>query len=496
MEKVQKKKLLLLIVAYNAEKTIKQVLERIPIELRDTYETEVLVIDDSSKDQTFEKAVFERDAGAFDFPLTVLFNPENQGYGGNQKIGYHYAIQNNFDYVAMIHGDGQYPPEMVPDLMKHFSGEVGAVFGSRMMEKRRALKGGMPFYKYVGNQILTKTQNLLFNTSLTEFHSGFRIYSVKSLSRIPFYLNSNDFHFDTEIIIQLFFAKIPIREHSIPTFYGDEVCHVNGFKYAKDVIVQSILAKLQRFRIFYNAKYDCYHKDQNTLHIQSKRLELNTPEKFLLQQLTEPKKLLLIGNDAEKLHEKLISKGKEVTYISNAEYLAMIQQEPSESYDAFVFIEGVEVFANPLDILLLTNRYLGNKPDTALYIITSNVAFITVRLMLLLGHFNYGKRGILRHQSQRLFTRKNLKSMLNQSGFDTQFIKGFPAPFALTIRQRFIYALLSTINQWGIAIFKDAFAFQFLFQVKPRKSLQSLLEDAYYSSENREKQETHLGKKT
>ena len=120
-----------------------------------------------------------RNSGDIPFKITVLYNPVNQGYGGNQKIGYHYAIERGFDFVALLHGDGQYAPEFLPALIEPLlKGEADAVFGSRMMNKRDALKGGMPLYKFVGNRILTSIQNRVLGANLTEFHSGYRVYSV------------------------------------------------------------------------------------------------------------------------------------------------------------------------------------------------------------------------------------------------------------------------------------------------------------------------------
>src|ERR1700692_4137154 len=111
-------RLLIFIVAYLAERTIDQVVRRVSVDLLDTYDVEILVIDDNSKDKTFAVAVgVEQDANAR-FKVTVLYNPVNQGYGGNQKIGYHYAIENGFDFVALLHGDGQYAPECLPDLVR------------------------------------------------------------------------------------------------------------------------------------------------------------------------------------------------------------------------------------------------------------------------------------------------------------------------------------------------------------------------------------------
>src|SRR3954451_23255458 len=197
-----RKRLLIFIVAYNAQTTIEKVLSRIPRSLRGD-NVEVLVIDDSSQDDTFGNGLRyqQRDS---DFKITVLRTPVNQGYGGNQKLGYRYAIDHGFDVVALIHGDGQYAPEKLPGLLEpFFKGEADAVFGSRMIHKQDALKGGMPLYKWVGNQVLTNFQNALLGSHLSEFHSGYRLYATKALARIPFERNSNDFHFDTDIIVQL-----------------------------------------------------------------------------------------------------------------------------------------------------------------------------------------------------------------------------------------------------------------------------------------------------
>src|ERR1700693_577844 len=115
-------------------------------------------------------------------------------------------------------------------------GKAAAVMGSRMLTRTGALKGGMPLYKFVGDKILTWIENKLLRSNLSEFHSGYRLYSVRALEAIPFERNSNDFHFDTEIIIQLLTARLTIAELPIPTYYGDEVCYVNGLKYAWNVI--------------------------------------------------------------------------------------------------------------------------------------------------------------------------------------------------------------------------------------------------------------------
>ena len=234
-------RVLVFIVAYHAESTILQVLERIPALAG--YDVEVLLIDDGSTDATFATSERLRRLNTYRHRLTVLANPVNQGYGGNQKLGYHYAIENNFDYVALVHGDGQYAPEMLPEILAPLvRGEADVVLGSRMLTPGGARRGGMPLYKRIGNRLLTWYQNRVLHCRLSEFHTGYKACSVALLRRIPFDLNSNVFHFDTEIIIQFLRAQARIQEIPIPTHYGDEICRVNGPRYALDVINASTVA--------------------------------------------------------------------------------------------------------------------------------------------------------------------------------------------------------------------------------------------------------------
>jgi len=263
-------RVLIFIVAYNAERTIVRTLTRIPPALLEQYDVEVLVIDDASQDRTFESGrSIAQDT--FPFALTVLTNPVNQGYGGNQKIGFHYAIERGFDIVALVHGDGQYAPECLPQLIEPLArGDADAVFGSRMLDKSSARSGGMPLYKFLGNQILTFCQNHLLGARLSEFHSGYRIYATAALRRIPFDLNSNAFDFDTEIIIQLLIARQRIRELPIPTYYGDEICYVNGLQYARDIVGTSLKARVQEMGLFYDPKFDCSPVSHHNEHYSAK----------------------------------------------------------------------------------------------------------------------------------------------------------------------------------------------------------------------------------
>lgn len=169
--------------------------------------------------------------------LTIFHHKKNKGYGGNQKWAYQYCIDKGYDIVVMLHGDAQYAPEKIGDLLKPFeknTQNLGMVFGSRM--KGDPLKGKMPLYKFVGNKFLTWVENKVLNLDLSEYHSGYRAYNCKNLKKIPFHRCSDDFHFDTEIIVQMKEAGLDIGETPIPTYYGDERCHVNSFAYGMNVL--------------------------------------------------------------------------------------------------------------------------------------------------------------------------------------------------------------------------------------------------------------------
>src|SRR5207237_9197513 len=162
----RRQRLLIFVIAYYAEATLRRVLERIPAIIFEQYDCELLIVDDASEDSTFEIGRnFQRQHG--ELPMTVLRNQYNQGYGGNQKVGYSYAIREGFDFVAMVHGDGQYAPEELPRLVAPLREDAAdAVFGSRMLERFAALRGGMPLYKYVGNKVLSGAQNMMLGTRL------------------------------------------------------------------------------------------------------------------------------------------------------------------------------------------------------------------------------------------------------------------------------------------------------------------------------------------
>jgi len=242
---ISKKNILIFIPAYNVEKKIYSVISRIPKNIFSDNSIHLLIINDFSSDDT--SIEIEKIKKNFSYKVTVHNTKNNLGYGGVQKYAFNYAIKNSYDYLIMLHGDGQYAPEDLPKFIKNFEDQnLDAVFGSRMKSYRSALKGGMPFYKFLGNIGLTLIQNIILGSKISEFHSGYRSFKVNSLKLIKFNDKADYYHFDTEIIIELLKKKLNILEIFIPTHYGDEVSHLKSIPYGLKVLSSTIKSRFRK----------------------------------------------------------------------------------------------------------------------------------------------------------------------------------------------------------------------------------------------------------
>jgi glycosyltransferase involved in cell wall biosynthesis len=497
MQLDQKKRVLIFIVAYNAETTIQRVITRIPTPLA-KYDTQILIIDDSSQDATFERAQDIARGNNFPFPITVFYNPVNQGYGGNQKIGFHFAIQNHFDIVALVHGDGQYAPECLPDLIGPLlQNEADAVFGSRMMSRFAALRGGMPLYKYLGNKILTGLQNRLLKTSLSEFHSGYRLYSVNALSRIPFDRNTNDFHFDTEIIIQLMRAGLRIKELPIPTYYGDEICHVNGIKYASEVIKATLLSCAQDFGILYERKFDvALPSDNNPLY--QPKLAFESPHTLTLARVHPGSRVADIGCASGYLSRALQQKGCCVTGIDQfplkhrdsiglEHFIQADLDRPDfpldpDAFDYVLLLDVIEHLRSPERFVETLRSSCRGSSKIKIIVSTGNVAFVVTRLALFFGWFNYGLRGILDLTHTRLFTFRTMTNLFEQAGYEVEEVRGVAAPFPLAFGDGFVAKCMLAINKVLIRLSKSLFSYQIFMVCSPLPTLEWLFARARTTS--------------
>ncbi|PYL09203.1 MAG: glycosyltransferase/methyltransferase [Verrucomicrobia bacterium] len=486
------KRLLIFVAAYNAETTIEKVLRRIPLSLH-REDIEVLVIDDSSADSTFARSVRYQQRNS-EFKLTVLRSPENQGYGGNQKLGYRYAIDNNFDFVALIHGDGQYAPEKLPALLGPLvRGMADAVLGSRMIDKRAALRGGMPLYKWIGNQILTAFQNRLLGTNLSEFHSGYRLYSTKALAQVPFERNTNDFHFDTEIIIQFVSKNLRIVELPIPTFYGDEICYVNGLRYAANIFRTTLRARLHQLGVFFDRKFDV-HPPEETYDL---KLGYESSHTAALAAARPGGHVLDVGCGQGLVAAELIKQGCRVTGMDRyTPPTPLVPARPKfirwdldrkefpvnvSEFDQIFLLDIIEHLKSPEEFVDEL-RYATACKRPELVITTANIGFIATRLMLFIGQFNYGKRGILDATHTRLFTFRSIRELLVQAGYKILEIRGIPAPFPKALGNNSAARLFVRLNAALIRVARGLFSYQIFVRAQALPTVNNLLAETIDTS--------------
>ncbi len=483
-------RVLVFIVAYNAEATILRVLERIPP--MPAYEVEVLIIDDCSRDRTFALADRLRRSGEYRYPLTVLRNPVNQGYGGNQKIGYHYAITRNFDAVVLVHGDGQYAPEALPDIVAPIvGGGADVVHGSRMLRPRDALRGGMPLYKFVGNKLLTWYQNRVLHARLSEFHTGYKAYAVAALRRIPFDQNSNVFHFDTEIIIQLLRARCRLVEVPIPTFYGDEICHVNGLRYALDVARASTAAGLMRYGLVYRRNFDVEALRPDNKYYEPK-LHFPSTHSRAVADVPAGATVMDLGCGPGHLSEVLHAKQCRVIGVDRFPlpnrhsfdefFVSDLNVNPFPrslaGIDVALVLDVIEHLASPEKFCDELRRAAQENLALKIVISTGNIGYFVTRWMLLLGQFNYSKRGILDLTHTRLFTFASMRRLLEEAGFVVDEMSGIPAPVPLVVRNVFWRRWLMRAQGLAIKLWPRLFSYQIYATVRARPLLETLLADA------------------
>lgn len=472
----------ILVVAYNAESTLAAVLDRIPPDFRPRIDR-VLVADDYSADSTFERGL-EYQAANTGLPVTVIRRPRNLGYGGNQKAGYRWAIDEGLDIVVLLHGDGQYAPEMLPDIVAPLeSGEADAVFGSRMMHPGEALRGGMPLYKYVGNRILTRAQNAIVGEDLSEWHSGYRAYRIDALRDVPFELNDDGFNFDTQIILQMHEAGKRIHEVPIPTYYGDEICYVDGVKYAGDIMRDVVRYRLHK--IGFGSGEMAFASDAY-----EEKDALDSSHRQLLDWMAHrpPSKVLDLGCSDGALADRLRRLGHHVTGVDVVELPEVagrvdafvlgdlddgIPAEVGVGFDVVLAADVIEHVRDPDAILRSILGVL--KPDGTLLASIPNFAHWYPRLRTVLGRFDYERRGILDRGHLRFFTHRSFMRIARRAGFIADWESATGLPLEVVDRggdgpgvaRSPLVRLIRRIDRAGLRLLPNLFSYQYLFALRP-----------------------------
>lgn len=235
-------KIIIVMPAYNAEKTLEKTFIDIPKNCAD----EIILVDDGSQDRTVEIA---RNLG-----ITVISHAKNKGYGANQKTCYDLALDRQADIIIMVHPDYQYDPRVIPFAAGFITSNIcDIIIGSRIRTRQEALAGGMPLYKYISNRFLTIIENIVLGQNLGDFHSGFRVYGKQVLQKINYHSDSDDFIFDTEFLAQAVFHGFRIGDIPIPTRYFAEASSINfrrSLKYGFQCLAVMLKYALQKFHLF------------------------------------------------------------------------------------------------------------------------------------------------------------------------------------------------------------------------------------------------------
>jgi len=238
---VQGKKVIVVLPAYKAEKTLERTINAVPSGVVD----EFILVDDHSPDKTVEEA---KRLG-----LTTISHEKNLGYGGNQKTCYATALDHGADIVIMLHPDYQYDPKLVPVMAHMIASDIYDVVMASRILGRGALQGGMPLYKYIFNRMLTFIENVFLGLKLSEYHTGYRAFSKKALLSVDWKKNSDDFVFDNQIIAQLRDTNARFGEISCPTKYFEEASSINfrrSVQYGLGVLATSLFYRLHAWKIF------------------------------------------------------------------------------------------------------------------------------------------------------------------------------------------------------------------------------------------------------
>ena len=475
------KRIGILIVTYNAVTTLTTVLKRITPNVWANVE-EIAVFDDASQDSTYELAMGIKALRQLP-KLAVLKHERNLGYGGNQKAGYRYFMEKGFDIVVLLHGDGQYAPEILAQIYQPLvAGQADAVFGSRMMKTYGGpLKGGMPLYKYAGNRILSVFENAALGLNLTEFHSGYRAYSLAALRRIDFSRMTDDFHFDTEIIIKLHHQGFRISEVPIPTYYGTEICYVNGIKYARDVF-----RAVRRYRRTCRSVARYPEFAEYFVHYPIKQSRYSSHD-CVLRMAGSNQTVLDLGCGGGSFAAELAKGGNRVTGVDlppqpahpdafEQYFSADLDQGLApltaalggKRFDRVLLMDVLEHLPSDRRVLQECRALL--EPGGQLIVSLPNIANITTRLALLFGQFNYTERGLLDRTHVRFFTRKTARRFLEQNGYAILEERMTVMPVELTLGLKptgLAMKMISPVLAALTRVLPGLFGYQILLAARP-----------------------------
>ncbi len=473
------KRIGIIVVAYNAASTLAKVLDRIPRDFVPRID-QILICDNASEDQTYLVGLGYKQVAGQTLPLNVVRNPRNLGYGGNQKVGYEWAIEHGLDIVVLLHADGQYAPEFLPQIVAPLeAGTADAVFGSRMMTRGGARGGGMPLYKFVGNKVLSTFENRVVGTNLSEWHSGYRAYQVATLRDIPFRRNSDEYDFDTEIIVQLHEAGKRIVELPIPTYYGEEISYVNGMRYAKDIVGDVLRYRAHKMGL----------GSGETAFASSPYEPKGGPDTATGRILAwlggrEPQRILVVADDGGVIGAELTGRGHDIVAVTPADPAAAgaSSSDESDSDDAAAPVAVAldrplpDAVGTDFDAVLLVDT-LGRTrhPDALLREVRARLApggrvMASVpnfghwypRARVLAGRWGYDRRGILDEHTVRFFVARDAERLFADDGWQVARRERVGLPLGPEGERS---RTLAVVDGAGLVLAPSLFAYQYLYEL-------------------------------
>jgi len=495
----QTPRVLFIVVARNDENSIVNTLSCLKDLPQGPYRFEILLIDDASTDQTFHKAQAYAKKHSTP-PIQVLKNPLEQGYGGNWKAGFRYAIERGFDVVVPISSREIYSPQAIAALLRACDEEAKAdcVLGYAAGSPAGYFRWFRSFIPWSIQGMLCNLQNKLAKSRLQAWHTIYQAYRTRGLAQIAFELNSTRLHFNTEVLLQLIDKNLIIRETALPIPRGFYSERLHSLSYAKDILKATLKYKLQKYNLFYDVRYHPeFLRDDSTgtqkQKIYHEKFELNSPHSFVCHDPTlilPGSKVLDIGCSTGYVAQALIqAKNCQVTGVdlwpashisetklayhqidieNNFEKLKLLIEK--DQFDVILLLDVIEHLAAPEKFLLQLYKIRYQRYPKFI-VSTPNVAFAPVRMMLLFGYFNYGEKGILDVTHKRLFTLRTFKNLFDQTGFIILGKRGFPVPFRALGFPLTLSHLLEKFNGFLIRIRISFFAYQIMFIVTPLQSM-------------------------
>lgn len=480
---------LVVLLCYRSdEESIRSTLEAIPTELLSGEGWSFLaVVDQLTREHA---GVIEAwSAAARPRDLVTIVTPIDLGHGGVQKLAFRHALDAGHDLVLVLPVDGQYAPDDLPRLRRAFEEtRADVILGSRFLEGDPAA-AGMPATIRLGHRVVSGIQNAILGMALRDHHTGLRAYSGALLARVPFETNTNAYHFDVELLLQAVYAGGTITEVPASVAYKPELHRASRTGHAIASLLTTAQFRLHRMGFLCSLKYRNLSREVYADKVEAR----HSSHASVLRAVAalRPATLLDIGCGPGHVGQRCRALGIEVTGMDRRSPTSAIDFRfvradledlplPLDpfAHDVVLLLDVIEHLTDPEAFLLSLRNHSTSirlPPARSTMILTTpNIAFLAVRLSLVLGRFTYGERGILDIDHKRLFTKTSLLRTLRDCGYDVRSVRGLPPPFELVL-PGVLGRLFASVANGFAAVWPSLFAFQFQVECSPRPGLAQLL---------------------